>query len=128
LPAVCWPPFISAPQFRQNCVPGVVGFPQEGHTLDRAVSLSLIGLRSTLLRIISVFQLCLSRWACRAGRGLVEAANWRALWALDPTVRLLSLTRSRLAGGRNGQDSSVPGSPGVAKACGGKARALSDGT
>ena len=59
---------------------------------------------------------------------ICKNAQLTGTWAFDPTGHLLRLIRSRLTGGRDGQDSSVAESPGVAKACGGEARAVSDGT
>jgi hypothetical protein len=43
-------------------------------------------------------------------------AQLAGTWAFDPTGHPLSLIHSRLAGGRDGQDSSIAESPGVAKA------------
>src|ERR1017187_3217822 len=41
---VCWPPFICAPQFRQNFPSDVVGLPQDGHKIKGFVSPEVIHL------------------------------------------------------------------------------------
>src|ERR1035437_6664305 len=66
-------------------------------------------------------------WAKGLCARICKNAQLAGTWAFDPTGHLLSLIHSRLTGGRDGQDSSVAESPGVAKARGGEVRAFSDG-
>ena len=73
-----------------------------------------------LVRVSCALARHYQRASRKANKGLCarirRSAQLAGTWAFDPTRHRLSLIHSRLAGGRDGQDSSVAESPGVAKA------------